>query len=432
MKLRNTSVIIMLFVAIIANAQKKNDVIMTIDGNPVLTKEFIRVYEKNLDLVQDQSQKSVDGYLDLFIDYKLKVAAAYEQGLHKKPDYVKEFSKYEEQLSRNYLYEDKVTTDLAQQAYERGKYDVKAAHILVRISYDATPKDTLIAYKKINEALQKARTGEDFGTLAGKYSEEPGAAERGGDLGYFTTFTMVHEFEDVAFNTPVGEVSNIVRTQFGYHILYVEDKRERAPDVSVSHIMISDKEDAARTFDPKERINEINTLLEQGTKFEDLAKQYSEDKNSAVKGGLLNRFGKGQLRSKEFENVAYSLKKEGEISKPFKSDFGWHIVRLEEIHKPQTFEEQREVLEKKVGEGSRSKIVTTAVNEKIKEKYTFKSDPNYKPYFENFVTDSISKKSWTYDEDFKEKDNTIIEIGSDYKATYGDFAAYIKKITLGF
>ena len=428
MKLKNISILILFFVAFVASAQKKSDVIMTIDDTPVLTKEFVRVYKKNLDLVQDESQKSVDGYLDLFIDYKLKVAAAYDQGLHEKLGYKKEFSKYEEQLSRNYLYEDKVTTDLAKQAYERGKYDVKVSHMLVMTSYDDNPKDTLKAYNKINEALQKAKAGEDFTSLVKEYTEERGGVERGGDLGYFSTFSMVHQFEDAAFETNVGEVSEIVRTQFGYHILKVFDKRERTPDVTVSHIMISARKDDARTFDPEERINEINTLLAQGSTFEDLAKQYSEDKSSAKNGGKLKRFSKGQLRSKEFEEVAYSLKDAGAISKPFKSDFGWHIVRLEEKHQHQSFEEQKEVLEKKVGEGPRSKIVTTAVNAKIKEKYSFKGDANFRPFFSNFVTDSILKRKWDYDADFSQKEKPLFVIGGDFTATYGDFAAYLKDV----
>jgi peptidyl-prolyl cis-trans isomerase SurA len=426
MKLKSASILILLFVTILASAQKKSDVIMTIDDIPVYTREFVRVYNKNLDLVQDESQKTVDGYLDLFIDYKLKVAAAYEQGLHMKAAYIKEFSKYEAQLSRNYLYEDKVTTDLARQAYERGKYDVNVAHILVRTSYDDVPSDTLIAYNKIAEALVKARAGEDFAQLAGEYSQEPRAAERGGDLGYFSTFTMVHEFEDAAFETPVGEISDILRTQFGYHIIFVKEKRAREQDVTVSHIMISESENATRTFNPEERINEINTLLAQGSSFEDLAKQYSEDKNSANKGGKISRFSKGQLRSKEFEEVAYSLENSGDLSEPFKSEFGWHIVRLEEKHMPQTFEEQKEVLEKKVGEGARSKIVNTAVNHKIKEKYSFKVDDNFRPFFSNFITDSILKRVWDYEEDFAQNERALFVIGGNYTATYGDFAAYIK------
>ncbi|EDM43162.1 possible peptidyl-prolyl cis-trans isomerase [unidentified eubacterium SCB49] len=430
MKLKITSILFMLLVTLVASAQKKSDVIMTIDGNPVYANEFVRVYQKNLELVQDESQKSVDGYLDLFVDYKLKVAEAYEQGLNNNDDYRKEFSKYEEQLSRNYLYEDKVTTDLAKLAYERGKYDLKVAHILVRSSYDDVPQDTLKAYNKIKEALDKARSGEDFGTLAGTYSEEPGAAERGGDIGYFSTFTMVHQFEDMAYETPVGEISDIVRTQFGYHILKVEDKRERSPDITVSHIMISDKDNAARTFDPEERINEVNTLLKQGSSFEDLAKQYSEDKNSGKKGGKLNRFGKGQLRSAAFEEVAYGLKNVGDVSEPFKTEFGWHIVRLDEKHTHQTFEEQKEMLEKKVGEGPRSKIVVMAVNEKIKEKYGFKGEDNFKPFFTEFVTDSIFNKTWDFDENFSQKDKMLFEIGDDYTATYGDFASFIKQLQL--
>ncbi len=428
MKLRRTSFLFLFFVALTANAQKGSDIIMTIDDTPVYSNEFVRVYKKNLELVQDESQKTVNGYLDLFIDYKLKVAAAYNAGLNEKKGYREEFSKYEEQLSRNYLYEDKVTTDLARKAYERGQYDVKASHILTLVSYDSPPQDTLKAYNKIKEALVKARAGEQFSKLAKEYTEERGGAERGGDLGYFGTFTMVHQFEDAAYETSVGGVSDIIRTQFGYHILKVFDRREHEPDVTVSHIMISSREDDARTFDPKERINEINGLLKQGSKFEDLARQYSEDKGSSVNGGKLTRFSKGKLRSKKFEELAYGLEKPGDLSEPFETEFGWHILRLEQKHKTETFEEQKEVLEKKIGEGSRSKIVTSAVNDRIKEKYDFKGDDSFKLFFANFITDSIFKKSWNYNENFAEKDRIIFVLGDDYKVTYGDFATYIKGI----
>lgn len=405
-------------------SQNKKEVLMTINGKPVYTNEFKRVYKKNLDLVQDESQKDIDGYLELFIDYKLKIAEAQAQGLDQESAYKSEFSKYRDQLSRNYLFEDKVTEELAKEAYERGKFDIAASHILIRVDYESVPQDTLAAYNKIKSIREKALKGEDFTALAKTYSEEPGAKERGGDLGYFSVFTMVYPFETAAYNTPVGEISEIVRTSFGYHIIKVKDRRAKLPKIGVSHIMISDKK-GARTFNPEERINEIYTMLKQGESFESLAKQFSDDKNSAVKGGKLNPFTKGDLRASEFEDAAYDLKTIGDISKPVKTDFGWHIIRLDEKLPMETFEEQKQMLEKKVSEGDRSKLVTTATNNKIKQKYGFKKEASFLPYFDTYVGDDVLKRKWVMQPIPASEEKTLFTIG-DRKVGYTDFAKFIE------
>ncbi len=405
-------------------SQNKKEVLMTINGKPVYTNEFKRVYKKNLDLVQDESQKDIDSYLELFIDYKLKIAEAQAQGLDQESAYISEFSKYRDQLSRNYLFEDKVTEELAKEAYERGKFDIAASHILIRVDYESVPQDTLAAYNKIKSIRERALKGEDFASLAGTYSEEPGAKERGGDLGYFSVFTMVYPFESAAYNTPVGEISEIVRTSFGYHIIKVKDRRAKLPKIGVSHIMISDKK-GARTFNPEERINEIYTMLKQGESFESLAKQFSDDKKSAVKGGKLNPFTKGDLRAPEFEDAAYDLKKVGDISKPIKTDFGWHIIRLDEKLPVETFEEQKQMLEKKVSEGDRSKLVTTATNNKIKQKYGFKKEASFLPYFDTYVGDEVLKRKWVMEPIPASEEKTLFTIG-DRKVGYTDFAKFIE------
>lgn len=405
-------------------AQNKKEVLMTIDGKPVFAREFKRVYKKNLDLVLDDSQKDIDGYLDLFIDYKLKIAEAEAQGLHKEPGYKSEFLKYRDQLSRNYLYEDKITEELAKEAYDRGNEEIDATHILINVDYEALPQDTLAAYNKIKSIREKAVKGEDFKELARKHSEEPGSKERGGELGYFTVFSMVYPFENAAYNTKEGEISDIIRTNFGYHVLKVNDRRAAQPKIVVSHIMISDKK-GARTFNPEERINEIAAMLKQGKSFVNLAKQFSDDKNSAIKDGKLKPFSKGDLRAPEFEDAAYALQNPGDISEPVKTDFGWHIIRLEEKLKPETFEQQREKLEAKVGEGDRSKIVTRAVNKTIKEKYGFKKGESYLPFFDTYLGDDILKRKWVMTPISAEQNKTLFTIGTK-NATYSDFAKYIE------
>ncbi len=405
-------------------AQKKKDVLLTIDETPVHTSEFVRVYKKNLELVQDDSQKDVENYLELFIDYKLKIAEAYRQKLHEDSNYKKEFSKYQEQLSRNYLYEDKVNDDLAMEAYQRGLEEINASHILVFTSFDDLPQDTLTAYNKIEKIRERALKGEDFEKLARETSEEPSAKERGGNLGYFSVFTLVYPFETAAYNTPVGEISEIVRTQFGYHIIKVIDRRKKLHELTVSHIMLSDKADSTRTFDPEERIKELHSLIQQGESFENLAKQFSDDKSSGKRGGQLNKFSKGDLRSDEFEEAAYALETAGDVSEPVKTSFGWHLIRLDEIHTIPTFEEKKRDLLNRVQDASRTKIVTNKVNKKIKDKYGYTNDGTYKTFFNEYLKDEVLQRKWVYDTLSGEQDKVIFTIG-DRELHYSDFAEYI-------
>ena len=408
-----------------AISQNKKDVLLTIDGTPVYADEFTRVYKKNLDLVQEESQKDIDGYLQLFIDYKLKTTEARAQGLDDKDVYKSELKQYRAQLSRNYLFEDKVTEELAKEAYQRGKEELNVTHILIPVDYEANAQDTLKAYNKIKAIHDRALKGENFKELARKYSEEPGAKETGGELGYFSVFNMVYPFETTAYNTKVGEVSDIFRTQFGYHILKVNDRRARLPKISVSHIMISDKK-GARTFDPEERIKEIATMIKQGESFESLAKQYSDDKNSAEKEGKLNPFVKGDLRSPEFEEAAYKLKTPGQISDPVKSEFGWHLIRLDEILPIGSFEEQKPEIEKKLGDGERSKIVTQAVSKMVKDKYGFKSGESYLPYMLTYVPNEVMNRTWAIEKPIPTNEDKVLFSIGDRKLTFNDFAKYVE------
>jgi peptidyl-prolyl cis-trans isomerase SurA len=414
---------VLLFIFNLTFAQSGKDVLLTVAGTPVTTSEFKRVYNKNLNLVKDESQKSVDGYLDLFIDYKLKVAEAYDQKMHEDPTYIKEFNKYRDQLSRNYIYETKVTNELTREAYERSLEEINASHILVRADYEDTPQDTLKAYNKIKMVYDKAKAGEDFEVLAKTYSEEPNIEKSEGNLGFFTVFGMLYPFETMAYNTEEGEVSEIVRTQFGYHIIKVNERRKRVGQISVAHIMISDN-GSDRTFDPKERIDELRALIMQGESFESLAKQYSDDKNSGLKGGKLQNFRRGDLRAPEFENAAYALEKPGDISQPVKTKFGWHIIKLLEKLPLTTFEEEKAGIEEKVKTGDRSKKVVSALNDKIKEKFNYKKVNDYMPFFDTYVTDDIVKHKWVYDTIPEAQDKVIFTIGNR-KVTYNDFAIFL-------
>ncbi|HEX8562574.1 MAG TPA: peptidylprolyl isomerase [Flavobacterium sp.] len=372
------------------------EVLFTIDNKPYYTDEFLRVYNKNLDLVKDESQKDLNQYLDLFIGYKLKINKAHKLGLQDGEQYQNELNTYRAQLSKNYLTDSKVTKELVDEAYSRSLKEIRASHILITVDENALPQDTLAAYNKAIEIRGKALKGEDFATLASQFSQDPSAKENKGDLGYFSVFRMVYPFETAAYKTPLGQISKPVRSRFGYHVIKVNDIRENRGEVTVAHIMIMNPktDDAAEKERVRTTINDIYAKLQQGENFETLARQFSEDKSSSSKGGVLNRFGSGQLSSEEFENVAFSLTKEAPVSQPFQSAFGWHIVKLVEKHPIKSADEMKAELENRISKDDRSRLIAASLNEKLKKKYAVKRDEKVYASVVKSVNDKIYEGQW--------------------------------------
>ncbi|WP_438966394.1 peptidylprolyl isomerase [Flavobacterium sp.] len=372
----------------------ENQVLFTIDETPFYTDEFIRVYNKNLDLVKDNSQKDLDVYFDLFLGYKLKVNKAYKIGLNNSVKYQNELKSYRTQLAKNYTNDSKVTQNLIEEAYERGLVEIKASHILIMVDANASPEDTLIAFNKIKRIKANIDGGKSFEDAAVDFSEDPSAKDNKGNLGYFSVFRMVYDFENQAYKTPKGKVSEPFRTSFGYHIIKVNDIRTSQGEVTASHIMIVNKpgedEDVA-----KKTIDDIYQKYKQGETFEALAQQYSDDKSSSSKGGVLQRFGTGQLSSEEFEETAFGLKNPGDVSEPFKSQYGWHIVKLIEKHPVKTFEESKFEIENKIKRDDRSRVITSTLNEKLKAKYPVKTDKVFYDRLKSYIPDEYYKQTWT-------------------------------------
>ena len=426
MKMKQLLFGLFLSLNIAANAQEAtNKVLFTIDNKPYYTDEFIRVYNKNLDLVKDESQKDLNQYLDLFIGYKLKINKANVLGLQADPVYQAELQQYRNQLAKNYLTDSKVTKELVQEAYNRSKKEIKASHILFLVPENATPADTLKAYKKAIDIRQRALKGENFDELAQKYSEDPSAKENNGDLGYFSAFRMVYPFESAAFNTSKGQVSQPIRTSFGYHLIKVNDVRDNRGEVIVAHIMVMNPEveDASQKEKVKNTIFDINKKLRQGENFETLARQFSEDKSSSSKGGVLNRFGSGQLSSPEFENVAFSLTAENPISEPFQSQFGWHIVKLIEKFPVKPMAEMELELENKIGRDDRSKLIAASMNEKLRKKYAIKRNDKTYAAIVKSVSPTIYEGTWTAND--KIASENLFSIGNS-TVTAGAFMSYIQ------
>ena len=420
MKLKYSLTLFLACLVMQLNGQSaKNDVLFTVADEPVYTSEFLRVYNKNLDLVQDDSQKNIDEYLKLFTNYKLKLKEAKSLGLDKNASYLKELDKYKKQLAKNYITDSKVTDALVKEAYNRMSYEVNADHILVKVNENATQQDTLKAYTEIlklrdralNEGFEKVRAEVHNGqTLFGE------------KLGYFTGFKMVYKFENVAFNTNVGDISEPFRTRFGYHIVNVLDKRKSRGERTVAHIMLVEKNQDSLSEKPEVKIQEIYKKLTQGESFESLAKQFSDDKNSAPNGGKLKPFSGGQIRAKAFEDVAFNLEKEGDVSEPFKTEFGWHIVKLHKITNVPSFEEMKPELVEKVKRDDRSKLIDEALTNKLKLKYNIGVEPNLE-YFVSILNNDYFKRTWSLPDNFNGRES-LIKIG-DKQFTNNDFAVYL-------
>ena len=411
-------IVIWLFISVVGNAQINNDeVLFSVENTPITISEFKRVYNKNLDLVKDESQKDIDNYLQLYINYQLKLKEAKRLKLDEDASYKREFESYKKQLLKNYSSDAEVTDELVREAYDRTAFDIDASHILVRI--DPSERDTTLAYNKIKTFRERALT-EGFENVRALVHD--GQTIYGEQLGYFSAFKMVYEFESVAYNTKVGEVSQPFRTQFGYHIVNVKDKRASRGEVTVAHIMVSlNKTD--NSVDPEVRINEIYKKLNQGESFEALAKQFSDDKSSSNKGGALAPFKGGQLSAIEFEDVAFSLQQKNEVSKPFKTQYGWHIVRLIDKKPLQSYEELKPELQSRVQRDSRSKLINKALVNKLKSKYAIKEKSKKLSYFETILTPDFFARTWRVPETIA--DNVMFQIDS-INYTSKDFAQHLE------
>lgn len=362
------SVIISAFI-LKANAQT-DPVLMTINNKKVLKSEFERIFHKNnKDSVANQ--KAINEYLDLFINFKLKVLEAEAMGLDTVTSFKQELQSYRKQLTAPYFVDKETEDKLVKEAYDRKKTRIRTSHILIKVPENASPADTLAAYNKAMEIRNRILKGEDFGKLAAEYSQDDVSKVNGGDIGYLTVFTTVLPYENAAYTLKPGEISMPVRSQFGYHLIKVTDKKENPGDVKVLHIMVIVPRDAKDEDVKKaeDKINEAYQKLQNGEDFAKIAMDYSDDKASAKRGGELPWFGTGRMVP-EFESAAFDAKT-GEYTKPFRSVFGYHIIKKTDTRPIASFENERNDLLSKIAKDPRAQQSKSVLIEKLKKEYAY-------------------------------------------------------------
>ncbi len=403
---------------------QKDKILLTIDDNKITKSEFERIYRKNnTSTVYDN--KSVDEYLELFINYKLKVIEAERLGYDTNQSFIKELNGYREHLIRPYLEDSKIKERFLREAYERTKTEVNVSHILVRFPNNYTPEDTLEEYNKIMQIRERILAGEPFEEVAKETSEDPSAASNGGNLRWFTAFRMVYDFENACYNSPVGVVSEPFKTYYGYHIIRVNDKRPSRGQIKLAHIIIRasrDNEDEVKKAE--EKINMCYDMLKDGKDFGDVARRYSEDKSSAPHGGVLRWMRSGVLTD-SLENILYNLKDSGDITEPILLDFGWHIFQLIRIKPVGTYEEERAELEKDLKRDPRYKLIQQERIKNIKKENNFVEYRNNLDNIVEILDTSIYEGTWdnTVADDLIEP---LFKIG-DKEYLQKDLAEYISK-----
>ena len=402
----------------------EDPVLLIVGGDPVTRGEFESIYRKNNSKETSSDRKALEEYLQLFINFKLKVKAAKAVGKDTAQAFINELKGYRRQLATPYLTDKNVNDKLIQEAYDRMKKDVRASHILISLPADPLPKDTLAAYNKAMAIRARVLKGEDFATLASQNSEDPSAKQNGGDLGYFTSMMMVYPFETSAYTTPVGEVSMPVRTKFGYHILKVTNVRDAQGQVHVAHIMVKNPENAKDSVVAanKKKIDEIYERIKKGEDFGQLASQFSDDRTSGKNGGQLPWFGTGKMVP-EFEKVAFDLKNDNEVSEPFKTQYGWHIVKRLERKGVQSFDEVKAELKQKISKDSRSQVSRDAVILRIKKESGFTEDAKALNELITKVDTSFLSAHWKSDAT-KAMIKPLFKLGNETTTQY-DFAQFL-------
>lgn len=316
-----------LFTTLLVVAQDAGKTILSIANYQYTEGEFWYVYNKNKNL--PGFDESPADFAERFINYKLKVVDAINQGLDTTASFKEEYGKYSEDLKADFLVDSSALTAVIDEAARHMEQMVSASHILISLSSDAVPADTLKAWNKINDLRNRAIAGDDFNQLAEIYSQDPSAKKNRGYLGYFSAFRMIYPFEKMAFETPVGQVSEVVRTDFGYHILFVHKRIPHPGKVRVAHIMKMFPHNAteAQKLACKQSVDSVYSMLANGADFSDLANQYSDDEYTSSHGGEMNAFSLDNMVP-EFAQAAFQLKQVGEFSKPVRTDYGWHIIKL--------------------------------------------------------------------------------------------------------
>lgn len=406
------------------------DYLLKIDGETSDREEFLYILNKNRQKdAAPISRTEFEENFELFVDYKLKVKYAMDLGMHKTKAFSDEFSAFKDQLKKPYLLENSLTEGELRKAYSRMQEIVKASHILFQFPQNASKEDSIAVFKMAEKIKAEAEAGADFHQLAVQHSDDPSASSNKGSLGYFTALQMVLPFEEAAYNLKVGEISSPIISDFGYHIIKLEDRRPNPGQLHVSHLLIrsAGAEEDQMAFN---KINQIHqNLIENPSQWLEMVKTYSEDPGSMANKGMIPWFGVGSIVP-EFEHAAFSLSKKGDFSAPVKTEYGYHIIRLEGAKPVPPFNEVLPTIKSNILRDSRSNLIKDQVLAMQKAKFNVKENSQLINSLKNAFSSSSGRpvaQLYIKLEGLSNKGDKLI-VRSEWKdATIQDFIAYLKK-----
>ena len=423
-KRSNLSLMVFLLFNAFSYAQTPDEkVLMTVADRKVEAGEFIRMYNKSLDPL---NKTNLNDYLEQFIAFKLKVADAIEHGYDTTRAFREELNGYRNQLAQSYLTDPDIKEKLLRKAYQRSQSEVNASHILISCTPDASPEDTIRAYKKALDIRGRIIAGEEMGKVAKATSDDKSVLINSGNLGYFTVFQMITPFEEEANTLKPGAISMPVRTPYGYHSIKENYRRPSKGKIHVAHIMKAAPPGASEEAVKKAEteISNIYSRLRNGESFSELASAYSDHKESAANGGELNWFGAGEMIS-DFSEAAFAIKDTGDYTNPVRSVYGFHIIKLLGRKAPGTYEETKSYLESRLNQSNLISVGKKSFIDKLKKEYNFKINP---PVYEWFVeqTDTLIIQG------ISKYDRKKIPSGNIYsyanqRLSAKDFADYLEK-----
>ncbi|MBK8620542.1 MAG: peptidyl-prolyl cis-trans isomerase [Saprospiraceae bacterium] len=418
-----TFLFILFFFTSTVFAQKDNDILMTVGKSAVSVGEFKYIYEKNNGEKANYSDKSLSEYLDLYTNFKLKVEKAKQLKLDTLPELKMELQGYRKQLAGSYLIDKEVTENLLKELYERTKYDIEFSHIFLPVN----PDENLSKKEEIRSQMMaiksKIISGQSFEEVAKEFSKDPNSASKGGYMGFLNAKlpTGFYGLESTLYNTPIQSVSDIVESKIGFHLVKVLNKRTARGQVQVAHIFL--KNDKKNTH---LKADSLYNELMKGGDFSTIANQYSDDKNTSRTGGLLPPFGINTYEN-EFENVAFALANDGDISKPLTSKSGWHILTRVSKPEPDTYDIFVRKMKSQISKDERFEVAKLALINDIKQSNGFKENKSVYEQFVLTLQDDLYSYKW--EPQNKNLDETLFIFGNSFISTLGDFTSFIKKNT---
>lgn len=401
-----------------ALGQNPNDQILKINDSIYKVSDFERLYTKNLDVITDKKQKDISNYLDLYVLYKLKLQKAYELKLNEKPSFQDELKMHRNQLAEKYFINEDKLNQLIEEAVERSKYEVHAAHILIKVDEYASAKDSLNAYNKALEIRDKVISGLPFAEAAKTYSDDLSAQQNNGDLGYFNVFRMVYPFETGAYNTPVGEISLPVRSQFGYHLIKVLDKRLQPKPREVSHIYFQKYDDNTTIESVYARASAVHEKLKNGSDFGEMAVEFSDDAAGRGAHGAMGKFYEHNLDIPNVGEKVYALK-EGEFTEPIQSNYGFHIFKVDKFLPEPSDDQLKFEYTRKVKSDSRSQILEKDLADYLTKEYQVKINTKNLSSVKQLVNESIYSDERWKEKALKKSDLIIFTYDQDKQSVKG-------------